>query len=231
MTRQYRFDAFTFDPERGSLHSDQGEHTVLRHKVANLLHYLLQHADRVVSKEELLAELWTHGDYRENALTQSIRELRLALGDNAQSPRYIRTFNQRGYQFIGRLTAAGTSSESEPSPGQSMARQKWHPALLRTLVLGGALALLVSALLLWRPASTQISPSGSTSSLLVLPFINATGESQMTWLELGLADMIAIDLKRQQKLSVTPPGSGTVITARFRSALADPAGAYPHPAQ
>lgn len=205
MTRQYRFDAFTFDPERGSLHSDQGEHTVLRHKVANLLHYLLQHADRVVSKEELLAELWTHGDYRENSLTQSIRELRQALGDSAQSPRYIRTFNQRGYQFIGRLTAADTNSKNEPSPGQSMARQTWRPSLLFTLLLGGALALLISALMFWRPASTPVSPSGSTLSLLVLPFINATGESQMTWLELGLADMIAIDLKRQQKLSVTPP--------------------------
>lgn len=72
----------------------------LRHKVASLLDYLIQHRQRVVSKEELLGALWEHGDYRENSLTQSIRELRKNLGDNAQNPVFIRTFPQRGYQWV-----------------------------------------------------------------------------------------------------------------------------------
>ena len=113
----YQFAQFRFDESRGSLVTvkREGESHLdaikqpeeidvlplqLRRKVANLLSYLIRHRTRIISKEELLNELWVHGDYRENSLTQSIRELRSALGDNAKSPCFIKTYPQRGYQWI-----------------------------------------------------------------------------------------------------------------------------------
>ena len=98
------FAQFSFEPQSGCL-SDQAENELgseiqLRHKVATLLAYLIEHRDRIVTKDELLRELWQHGDYRENSLTQSIRELRLALGDSAKDSSFIKTFPQRGYQWI-----------------------------------------------------------------------------------------------------------------------------------
>ncbi len=104
----YQFDKYRFDSQKGCLYpltSEQAPATPLqeiplRHKVASLLSYLLEHRSQIVSKEELLAALWQHSDYRENALTQSIRELRKALGDKAQQPIFIRTYPQRGYQWV-----------------------------------------------------------------------------------------------------------------------------------
>tara|TARA_B110001454_G_scaffold20346_1_gene19191 strand:+ start:8821 stop:9075 length:255 start_codon:yes stop_codon:yes gene_type:complete len=75
----FQFEQYSFDSQSGMLsHTDKPEQT-LRHKVAGLLQYLIEHQDRIVSKEELLEALWQHGDYRENSLTQSIRELRFTI--------------------------------------------------------------------------------------------------------------------------------------------------------
>ena len=100
----YQFSQFHFYVSSGSLIVDRNtesqQEIQLRHKVANLLTYLITHRERVVSKEELLSELWQHGDYRENSLTQSIRELRTALGDTAKNSSFVKTYPQRGYQWV-----------------------------------------------------------------------------------------------------------------------------------
>ncbi len=97
----YRFSNFRFDRASGCLHLETESREIpLRHKVASLLDYLIERRQHIVSKEELLGALWEHSDYRENSLTQSVRELRKNLGDNAQNPMFIRTFPQRGYQWI-----------------------------------------------------------------------------------------------------------------------------------
>ncbi len=113
-----QFAQFAFDNTTGCLYrlSDDGlcnsalsndgsySEVHLRHKVGALLSYLVENRDRVVSKDELLENLWLHGDYRDSALTQSIRDLRKVLGDKAQTPTFIRTFPQRGYQWIAPVT-------------------------------------------------------------------------------------------------------------------------------
>ena len=117
----YQFDKYRFDSQKGCLYpltSEQETQTrlqeiPLRHKVASLLNYLLEHRSRIISKEELLTELWQHSDYRENALTQSIRELRKALGDKAQQPTFIRTYPQRGYQWICPVADVGSDLAQE----------------------------------------------------------------------------------------------------------------------
>ncbi|ASP38702.1 hypothetical protein CHH28_08415 [Bacterioplanes sanyensis] len=108
----YHFAGWQFDPHSGEL-KNADTTSQLRHKVASLLSYLLQHRQRIISKEELLNQLWQHGEFRENALTQSVRELRKALGDQAQQPTFIRTFPQRGYQWICPVSASPGSNALE----------------------------------------------------------------------------------------------------------------------
>jgi len=186
----------------------------LRHKVASLLHYLLEHRDRIISKEELLDKLWQHGDYRENSLIQSIRELRVVLGDNAKQPTFIKTYPQRGYQWICDLeNDADLSEKVTVNKRKLLVKGKYL-----TYIFGLTITLLLAGIIMWVALSSpamQEQEDGRITSLLVLPFINATDDPSMAWLELGLADMLAIDIQRidhsQPKiiddinLQITPP--------------------------
>ncbi|WDE10805.1 winged helix-turn-helix domain-containing protein [Thalassomonas haliotis] len=107
----YQFSVFNYNPDTRELTWQQvpdSDHKpekaagsqYLRKKVADVLHYLLENRERVVSKDELLQNIWLQGEFRENSLLQSIRELRKLLGESAQSPKFIRTVHLKGYQWI-----------------------------------------------------------------------------------------------------------------------------------
>lgn len=68
-----------------------------------LLKYLWLHSERIVTKDELLEEVWSGVYVLEANLTVTIRELRKALGDDSKNPTYIQTVHRRGYRFIGEL--------------------------------------------------------------------------------------------------------------------------------
>ena len=169
-----------------------------------MLAYLLQHRDRIVSKEELLNALWQHGEYRENALTQSIRELRKALGDQAQEPTFIKTFPQRGYQWICPLTEAPANdapAEAQPQtepPIRPPARLPIEPHWLIT----AALVLVTMVLILWWP---KPDTSGAENGVLILPFANQTGDSSQDWVQLGLADMVFVALQQRSQHRLVAP--------------------------
>lgn len=206
---QFQFGQFSFDSQSGELTHPDKPQQALRHKVAGLLQYLIENKDRVISKEELLDSLWQHGDYRENSLTQSIRELRLALDDNAKQPSFVKTYPQRGYQWICPLVTA-TSSTPEELGAKRPADPNPRINIAKTIA---ALLILCIGLAVWLmnintkpsqylPDNTVQNPKKkySADSLLVLPFINATDDPAMAWLELGLSDMLAIDLQRHSRL-------------------------------
>ena len=205
----YQFAQFYFDVSKGSLafkQDGENKEIQLRHKVANLLTYLIEHRSRIVSKEELLSKLWQHGDYRENSLTQSIRELRSALGDNARNPNFIKTYPQRGYQWIAHINV--------PDSG-AIDSTKVH-SILSDYKIWGIIVVLIVSCIAWyvsindvplrqNSTTTAVETVNDVQSLLVLPFINATNKQSMAWLELGLADMLAVDMQRGNQLRVTPP--------------------------
>src|SRR6266849_1216802 len=75
----------------------------LRPKTFAVLRYLVEHAGRLVAREELIKAIWpdTHG--AEKGPKRCILELRAALGDRADDPRFIETVGRRGYRFIAPL--------------------------------------------------------------------------------------------------------------------------------
>lgn len=70
-------------------------------KVFDVLLYLLRHANRVVSKNELLSAVWQGDAVTAGALTQCVFLARRAIGDTGTSQRMIATVNKRGYRFVG----------------------------------------------------------------------------------------------------------------------------------
>lgn len=104
---------------------------VLRYQTFQVLVYLLEHAGRVVPKEELIAEIWRDAAVTDNALTQCITEIRKALGDNRHNPIYIRTVSKVGYQFVApvemvRVNHPHVHSETINGSGETAPRQD-HP--------------------------------------------------------------------------------------------------------
>jgi len=92
----FRFGPFTLDVSRGCLRSDNRE-VALRPKSFDVLHYLVEHADRLISKDELMQAIWPNLFVTEDSLTRCISDVRQALGDEAQ--RMIKTMPRRGYIF------------------------------------------------------------------------------------------------------------------------------------
>ena len=66
-----------------------------------VLRHLVEHAGRLITKDELLATVWRDAIVSDAALASCIRDLRRALGDSSEAPRYIETVHRRGFRFIG----------------------------------------------------------------------------------------------------------------------------------
>src|SRR5262245_1186721 len=87
----------------------------LERKVFDVLTYLIQHRNRVVTKEELLEKLWSGQVVGEAALTRCITVARKALGDDGVKQAIIATQRGRGYRFVASVAAAAALAPSSPS--------------------------------------------------------------------------------------------------------------------
>ena len=97
------FDQYRLDIERRELRRD-AELIDLEPKAFDLLAFLIQHRDRVLSKDDLLQALWQGRIVSESALTTRINAVRRAIGDDGTAQRLIRTFTRKGIRFVGEVT-------------------------------------------------------------------------------------------------------------------------------
>src|SRR5277367_1474901 len=115
MSNFYRFGQFVLDPGRRTL-SRADSPVSLTPKAFDVLLYLAQNPNRLVTKEELLQAVWGDTFVEEGNLTQYISHLRKALGDNSEDARLIVTIARKGYQFTAGVTvaeAADTARQTE----------------------------------------------------------------------------------------------------------------------
>src|SRR5258708_6821384 len=102
-----RFGVFEADLQSGELRK-QGSKVKLREQPFQVLAALLEHPGEVVTRDELQAKLWpadTFVDF-DRGLNKAVTHLRDALGDSADSPRFIETLPKRGYRFIAPVDAS-----------------------------------------------------------------------------------------------------------------------------
>jgi len=121
----YSFGRFALDVSNRSLMRD-GQEVALRPKSFETLLYLMEHRDRLVSKAELLNEIWPEVHVVGSVVRQCLAEIRHALGDDVSRPRYLRTIPKQGYRWVAEITQLSKPGDtdklgSRPRPSSSIA--------------------------------------------------------------------------------------------------------------
>jgi TolB-like protein/DNA-binding winged helix-turn-helix (wHTH) protein len=211
----YRIGQFALDSRKRTL-SRADSPVSLTPKAFDVLLFLVQNPNRLVTKEELLQAVWGDTFVEEGNLTQYISHLRKALGDNSEDTRLIVTIARKGYQFTADVTvgeAADTAKQAAvPAPTAESSLADTQPALgspadeavpktpkhsWKAAVLGASAVLLIAVgFASWRYFAGMTPPRSQKIMLAVLPFENLTGDPNKEYLADGLTEETISQLGR-----------------------------------
>jgi DNA-binding winged helix-turn-helix (wHTH) protein len=157
---QFTFDNQTLDTERRELLRD-GAPIPMQPQVFDLLVYLMQNRDRVVSKVDLKALVWGGRTVSDSTFTSRINAARTAIGDSGRDQKLIRTISRKGIRFVGTVHELANTSRA---PGQLAEKslEQSPPAL----------------------------PLPDRPAIAVLPFNNMSGEREQEYFSDGISEDI-----------------------------------------
>jgi DNA-binding winged helix-turn-helix (wHTH) protein len=152
-----RFGPFELDVVAGELRK-AGILIRIQPQPFHVLLLLVNRAGTVVTREDIKRDLWSDSTFVdfEHGINFAINQIRAALADSADSPRYIETLPRRGYRFIAQVEEEVSASEDSivrviPTPVEIVSTSSTRPRLMRTAAItAGALLVLLVVLLLYR---------------------------------------------------------------------------------
>ena len=215
-----RFGVFELDSRSGELRK-HGLRVRLQEQPFRLLEMLLEHPGEVVTREELQKRLWpadTFVDF-DHGLNKAINKIREALGDSAESPRFVETVSRRGYRFLAEVKDSevpvrnpelGVQPQSpavppvvpdQRYPPDEVAEIK-NPSLSRAWKISVLLLLLVAAVLTTRKLHSWNRPAPAIRSLAVLPFESLSNDASQDYFADGMTDELISDLGQISALRV-----------------------------
>jgi TolB-like protein/DNA-binding winged helix-turn-helix (wHTH) protein/Tfp pilus assembly protein PilF len=215
MSNLYHFDQFVLNPAKRTL-SRADSPVSLTPKTFDVLLFLTQNPNRLVTKEELLQAVWGGTFVEEGNLTQYISHLRKALGESSEDTRLIVTIARKGYQFTPNVSVAEAVDAPQQAPVQiptteslragarpvhEPIRREAVPKSRRNWRNAAALAVLTvilaaAAYTSWRRFARTAPPRSSKIMLAVLPFANLTGDPNKEYLADGLTEETISQLGR-----------------------------------
>ncbi len=137
----YRFGVFEFDGHGRELRKN-GRVVAIEPQPARALTLLVSRAGELVTREELRDVVWgkdTHVDF-DRGLAYCVSQIRTALGDSGDNPRFVQTIPKQGFRFIAPLIA-GPPQVPSPRPQVRSRRAAYWAAPAAVLVIGLGLAL------------------------------------------------------------------------------------------
>lgn len=209
----YRFAGCELDPAERRLIA-HGEAVTLTPKVFDTLVLLVEHAGRVVSKDELMAALWPRGFVHESNLTKHIWLIRKALGDSEHDARCIETVPKLGYRFVAPVEATSReavrppreSGERAPSPAIAPPSPATRRPDWRVLV-AAALVLVALAALAWRFAprdAAVVTAPRTGTAVAIVDFNNLSQNAKDAWLGPALVEMLGAEIALGDRVFVLP---------------------------
>jgi len=192
----------------------------LEPKAVEVLLSLARHAGQVMSRDQLVADVWKGIAVSDDALTQSIIKLRKALGDTSKEPAYIQTIPKRGYRLIASVSSindggpvpADPPPQSSQRPVQALTRTSWIAAgggAAAALIIGFASSMLVMQRAQFGPEATPeavaFAPVQDLPQVVVQPFPELADNPLQILLARGFTARIITDLSRVPELRVISP--------------------------
>jgi DNA-binding winged helix-turn-helix (wHTH) protein/tetratricopeptide (TPR) repeat protein len=201
----FRIGEWTVHPERNLLESPDASHR-LEPKAMDTLVVLAGRAGEVVTKDALIDGVWEGRIISEGTLTNTVAELRSALGDDARRPRYIETIPKRGYRLLCQVEPVEEAPDNDGAPADQprSRRRMW---IVPAAVLAAALAASLAAVLLSRqlPLNSRV--------VLVAPFANRTGDHGLDPLTTLARDRVAAQLSESGIARPVPAGGSAAAAA------------------
>jgi TolB-like protein/DNA-binding winged helix-turn-helix (wHTH) protein/Flp pilus assembly protein TadD len=214
------FKSFRLDTANHLLWRDRNRVSVTP-KAFDVLAYLVEHAGRVVTQDEILDALWSETHVNPEVLRKYILEIRKTLGDRPDRPEFVETLPKRGYQFVAPVIDeseaeppdAPTSHVTEaqatevevgpvlaPSEQESFfSKHLWKLAILSVLAVVAAAAIARRFQVARNGANV---PSSKNCSIAVLPFVDMSPAKDQEYFSDGLAEQLIHDLGKVSDLKV-----------------------------
>ena len=201
-----RFAEFELALKSGELRK-HGSVVRLQPQPFKVLVFLVSHAGQTVTRQELQEAVWEEGTFVdfEHGLNFCIKQIRIALGDDAQSPRLIETLPRRGYRFIGKIEMSEVENANGSTAPQAIssvadldkaifvdaAQHRMKAAARPAIITAIGLAVLIAGYFGWRRLNTTAAPPPKVM-IAVLPFENLSGDSDQDYFSDGMTEeMIA----------------------------------------
>jgi TolB-like protein/tetratricopeptide (TPR) repeat protein len=182
----YRFGNYSLDVARQELRHGT-ELKSVEPKVLDLLLFLIRNRERVVSKDDLITNVWQGRIVSESTLTSRITALRQAIGDTGQDQRLVRTIARKGLRFIGEVR------EPHDGVGEHVPAAPEEPA----------------------PSTGKPAPVlPDKPSIVVLPFTNISGDPDQEFFGDGLAEDVSTELSKFKWLFVISRKSGLAFKGK-----------------
>jgi TolB-like protein/DNA-binding winged helix-turn-helix (wHTH) protein len=218
------FKAFRLDTANHLLWRN-GDRVPIAPKGFDMLAYLVEHAGRVVTQDEILEALWPETHVNPEVLRKYIREIRKVLGDRPNNPEFIETLPKRGYRFVAPVIEECAAEPSNPSnafPSPSMEEQGaeenhgstaapsesesfWGRRRLLKLAILPVLAIVAAAGLSLYLLLAQYGRNAhalNNTSIAVLPFADMSPGRDQEYFSDGLTEQLIDDLAKVPRLEV-----------------------------
>lgn len=206
MSTIYRIDDLTLDSGRQQLR--RGTETIrLGPLTYRVLLALIDAAPNVVSHNQLADTVWCGRAVSQETISQRVKLLRYALGDDAHDPRYVEMLRGRGYRLIPGVAATESSGKAAKSLGSR--------ALAVATMLAVALAIIATILLVVLTSSSTrglderaggmaepVERAPPEYSIAVLPFDNLSSDPEQEYFVEGMHEAVISELARIERLTV-----------------------------
>lgn len=221
-SRVYRFAGFTLEPAERRL-SAADKPIALTPKVFDTLVLLVERAGHIVSKDQLMKELWPRGYVDESNLTKHIWLIRRALGEGESESRLIETVPKVGYRFIAPVSTAEepaapavettpAADTTAPQPaalpvGAAVSARRGNLSARSWVVVAGAVTVVVLLGVGWR---LLVGPRLSSSSghrgytVALVGFSNLSRNPKDAWLAPALSEMLGTEFSIARNVQVIP---------------------------